>query len=234
MAYGDTPSQAEPGSGGGNTFDPNDVGGAGWHWDAKQNTWVFGWQTSGGGVVPARGGQNSAAAPSGGGGAPIGGFAKFLKAIGGGRTLADVALGAGSLYLQNKQANNAQNAANEAQRAQNEAAQKAIDLQKEMYQTTRNDLAPYRALGQGASAGLGYFMGIPGYEQGNRGVLPPSAMGQRMTSPANQSPTTPNAMPNTSLTGGGSVLLMAPDGTRREVPRDQVDHYLGLGAKVVA
>ncbi len=187
-----------------------------------------------------------AAGAAGTGGSSVGGpavaptvtggkFSTFLKAIGGGRTLADIALGGAGLYLQNRQANNAQNAANEAQRAQNEAAQKAIDLQKEMYQTTRNDLAPYRALGQGASAGLGYFMGIPGYEQGNRGILPPSAQGQPMTPPATPAASGNTAVPRNPSAATASepmVAMRAPDGSMRAVPQSQVSHYQARGAQV--
>ena len=233
MAIGDISSQSDPGGGGGNTFDPNDVGGAGWHWDVANNKWVFGWQDSMGNVTPAQGGQASSAAPSGGNGGavPVGKFAKFLKGIGGGRTLADLALGSAGLYLQNRQANNAQSAADKAAQMQNEAAQKAIDLQKQMYETTRGDLAPYRALGQGASAGLGYFMGIPGYEQGNRGVLPPSAQGQPMT------PTAASAMPSSGTTPPATasepmVAMRAPDGSMRAVPQSQVSHYQARGAQI--
>lgn len=162
-------------------------------------------------------------------------FSTFLRNIGGGRTLADIALGGARLYLQNRQANNALDASKQAQQAQNDAAQKAIDLQKEMYQTTRNDLAPYRALGQGASAGLGYFMGIPGYEQGNRGILPPSAQGQPITPPAT-APTAP-AMPSSGTTAPATasepmVAMRAPDGSMRAVPQSQVSHYQARGAQV--
>lgn len=239
MAYGDLPAQSEPSSGGGNSYDPNDVGGAGMHWDAQNNKWVFGWVDSFGNVTPAQGG-NAAPPGSGGGGggnsapAPIGKFASFLKAIGGGKTLADIALSGAGLYLQNKQANNAQDANTKAQQAQQDAANRAIDLQDRMYQTTRNDLAPYRALGQGAAAGLGYFVGIPGFEQGNRGILPQSAMPAPMTT--STTPTGGTAVPRnpSAVAAQNPVTLMAPDGSRRTVPADQADHYINLGAKVVA
>lgn len=170
-----------------------------------------------------------------GAGAAGGKFSTFLRNIGGGRTLADIALGGAGLYLQNRQANNALDASKQAQQAQNDAAQKAIDLQKEMYQTTRNDLAPYRALGQGASAGLGYFMGIPGYEQGNRGILPPSAMGQPMTPPATPAASGNTAVPRNPSAATASepmVAMRAPDGSMRAVPQSQVSHYQARGAQV--
>lgn len=190
---------------------------------------------AGAGGAGASGAGGAGAAGTGGAGAAGGGaFSRFLKGIGGGRTLADLALSGAGLYLQNKQANNAQDANTKAQQAQQDAANRAIDLQDRMYQTTRNDLAPYRALGQGAAAGLGYFVGIPGFEQGNRGILPQSAMPAPMTT--STTPTGGTAVPRnpSAVAAQNPVTLMAPDGSRRTVPADQADHYINLGAKVVA
>jgi hypothetical protein len=53
--------------------------------------------------------------------------------------------------------------AKKAANAQTQQDQKALDLQKQMYDQTRSDLAPWREAG-GAAIGQGYAMLQPGYD----------------------------------------------------------------------
>ncbi len=77
-----------------------------------------------------------------------------LVAVGGGALL-----GAGaSIYGSSQAADAAQNAS----QAQVQAAHEATQAQLGIYNTTRNDLAPYNLTGQYASNALSSFMGLPG------------------------------------------------------------------------
>ena len=182
--------------------------------------------------------------PNGGPPLPISGVSKFLQGLFGphpGSAIASTALGLYGTIQQNKATNTATNATARAAdqslqfqkdslAAYSEAQQKATALQGRMYDTSRNDLAPYRGIGGAALGPLGYAMGLPGYEAGNTGTLP-------ATAPSNVSQTTaPTAQPSTgaptasSTAQSGPVQLRAPDGSVQAVPADQVDHYLSRGA----
>lgn len=62
-------------------------------------------------------------------------------------------------------ANAAAKGAENAAGAQIQAATQANDLQKYMYDTTRNDLAPYRQIGAGALGQMSALMGLDAYGQ---------------------------------------------------------------------
>lgn len=51
-------------------------------------------------------------------------------------------------------------ASKKAAKTQAEAADRSLELQKEMYDQTREDLAPYRASGNAANKKLAYLMGL--------------------------------------------------------------------------
>lgn len=67
-----------------------------------------------------------------------------------------------------------------------ETAQQQLDYAKQVYETQRQDLAPYRTLGAGFAQGLGYLSGIP---MGTTDTTPAP------TTPTPTTPTTPAAPP---------------------------------------
>ncbi len=187
------------------------------------------------------------AAPALGGGATVGanlGAASALPAAatGGGVTAGGIfksllpkdnagwaALGANVLgnVIQSRQVD-------KATQAQVDAANKALELQSNVYQQQRSDLAPYRASGNGALSLLNLGMGIspqdtptlPAFQQ-------PAQTPQRgATDQAGQT-----AIPRSLSTlgqpqAGGTVNMIAPNGMRASIPQDQVQHYTQMGARV--
>lgn len=84
------------------------------------------------------------------------------------------------------------NAADQAAQLQYQASQNALDFQKQQYNTSQQEMAPWLRTGQGALSNLAYLMGIgsPGAYQGAPGLQSESAL------PA---PSGPNAPPQPSF-----------------------------------
>jgi hypothetical protein len=134
---------------------------------------------------------------------------------------------AASAYAAHKQSSAAKKAAEQ----QAASANRAIDLQREMYQQGRQDLTPYM---QGGNQGLTALTSLLGVAP-PPGAAPP--MGAPMAAPGfpGTRPMPPGAIP----TGGaqprpggapGMVLLRAPTGQQQAVPADQAAFYLARGA----
>lgn len=165
-------------------------------------------------------------------------------------------LGTGTQLIGAKLASDANNKALEQQNA---ALEKAIGLQRDMYQQDRNDRAPYRASGQGSVGKLSYLLGVPGFEGGALSHqpppgafdLPPQAMPQQQPSPSlsvlggpgSSTGIVPPQMPaqqpsiNTGMTQppqGQMVTLRAPDGSVQQFPEQQAQFYIQRGAQRIA
>jgi hypothetical protein len=83
----------------------------------------------------------------------------------------------------------ASKAAKSAAQTQTEASDKALDLQKEMYNTTRSDLSPWTTQGQKAATALGSLMGLDSVSGATSG----SSSGSTSTQTGSRTPT-PNAV----------------------------------------
>jgi hypothetical protein len=81
-------------------------------------------------------------------------------------------------------------AAKSAAQTQTEASDKALDLQKEMYNTTRSDLSPWTTQGQKAATALGSLMGLDSVSGATSGS---SSSGSTSTQTGSRTPT-PNAV----------------------------------------
>jgi hypothetical protein len=108
------------------------------------------------------------------------------------------------------------------------SAQKALDLQSNIYNQTRSDYAPFRAAGTAALPNLAAYANHPvvtgGYGQGYQpGFQPGMTLGQ-MAQPGGGAP---------SALQGPMVTLMDDSGVRRQVPREQAQRYISQGARVV-
>lgn len=138
--------------------------------------------------------------------------------------LITAAAGTGATLATAKMASNsAKNAAKQQQVGTNQA----LGLQRDIYTQTRQDQAPYRAIGSGALNSLGAMTGIPMDGQSQGPTL--ATMGQMGAPRSVGSGQTPAA----AASAGGVVMMRAPDGTVKAVPRDQVAHFQQAGAQVV-
>jgi hypothetical protein len=66
---------------------------------------------------------------------------------------------------------------NKATNAQEKQAADALALQARMYDTTREDLRPYREAGSAAERYRGYLLGLPGYDTPSSGAQPVTEAG---------------------------------------------------------
>lgn len=161
--------------------------------------------------------------------------------------------GAMGLYGAKKQAD----AGKQAAQVQTDYGNKALDLQKQMYEQDRADQAPYRNIAYGALNTLGSMMGpsfnaggggfrpsMGGQPSGSANGAPPMAQGLHLGSTAPPSPMTPQDLPApvsvgsgmtpaAAANGGDTVLMRAPNGATARIPRDQVSHYAAKGATVL-
>jgi hypothetical protein len=145
------------------------------------------------------------------------------------------------------------NQADKATKAQQEAAAKALELQSNIYQQQRADLAPYRQAGASSLSALTYGLGLdpsktadtttPYFQQqfaAQQNQVPQNA--QRNPG----SPTT-QPIPAGNYTGGqavprvsslaatgqdGTVSMMSPDGRQARVPQNQVQAALAAGGRL--
>jgi hypothetical protein len=141
------------------------------------------------------------------------------------------------------------NAAKKAAAVQTDYGNRALDLQKQMYEQDRADQQPYRNIGYGALNTLGSMMG-PKFNQGGGGFQPSmGGGGGGFSFNGPPSPSSPmgggggfmggprpggsGQTPMASGSGGGMVLMQAPNGQTKQIPREQVAHYQQMGARVV-
>jgi len=166
---------------------------------------------------------------------------------------------AGSVYAAKKGASTAK----EAAKTQSDSADKALDLQKSMYEQQQANLSPYRQVGQGSLQNLGNFQsfaGVPGqfgagvqsqYQHAlSPGMGAPGAVssGGQPGGPSAPPAIVPHVSPadrggifHPQPTGdtavpranGQMVQMRAPTGEVMPVPADQVAHYTERGAQVI-
>lgn len=98
-------------------------------------------------------------------------------------------------------------------------ADRALAQAKEIYDTNRNDLAPYRQEGVSSLALLNSHLGLPAPTQ------TPSAPTQTLASLGQQPATTTDAEP--------MVNMLSPQGQPGQVPQSKVQQALAAGGKLV-
>lgn len=131
-------------------------------------------------------------------------------------------------------------AANKAGKTQAAAEEKALALQRQMYQEAQPRYAPYQQMGQNALPTLAALAGnvqAPRYGQNladlslygapPQNMAPRPAAGPGMGLPGGPAPQPPQPQP------GGTVMMRAPNGAQQAVPREQVAHFQQKGATVV-
>lgn len=130
-------------------------------------------------------------------------------------------------------ANKASKTAKDAAATQTDYGNRALDLQRQMYETQRADEQPYRQMGYGALNTLSSMMGGMGGSMPSAPMSAPSGGGMGM-------PSQPQGAAGLTLAnlGGvprsqGMVMMAAPNGQRQMVRSDQVAHYQQMGAQVV-
>lgn len=114
------------------------------------------------------------------------------------------------------------NAQKHASDLEAQAADKALAFQKEQYEQQRTDNAPYRQVGASSLAALSQGLGLPAYQ------APPSAPTNGGTLASLAQP------PQAAQTPDAMVSLRAPNGSVKQVPASQADHFVQLGAQRVA
>ena len=148
----------------------------------------------------------------------------------------------------------AANATRDSAKIQAESAQRALDQQKEMYDLYRSDSAPYRSAGYSSLGAMSNLLGLP---DPGMPTAPPPTMQQRRDQavPAiangvksalsswfggGQPNDGPGLMANVKAFGAtagqptdSSYVIAAPDGQTKEVPREELAHWISKGAKVV-
>ncbi len=145
------------------------------------------------------------------------------------------------------------NQADKATKAQQEAAAKALELQSNIYQQQRADLAPYRQAGASSLSALTYGLGLDPSKTADTTTpyFNQQAQAQNNAVPQNaqrnpNSPTT-QPIPAGNYTGGqavprvsslaptagdGTVSMMSPDGRQARVPQNQVQAALAAGGRL--
>lgn len=134
----------------------------------------------------------------------------------------------------------ASQASDKAAKVQNDAAKYAADqtgaattqslnLQRDMFNRGQAELAPYTGLGRSAGSTLARMMGLP--------AMPAYQPAPMLQAPAAQTPAAGNpfgqlmSQGRRTPTGTDMTRLIAPDGSIEEVPTEQVDHFLSMGAR---
>jgi type II secretory pathway pseudopilin PulG len=135
-------------------------------------------------------------------------------------------------------------AAGKAADQQQQAANAALGLQRQQWQQSLQNLAPYRGIGEGAAAQLSKMLGYgpaapQTYATAPQTTAAPTLSGLgplvRQLSRAVVSQV-PGITPTASAPAAGSstVTLRAPNGATMRVPSQYVDHYMQRGAQVVS
>lgn len=146
--------------------------------------------------------------------------------------------GVGNL-IQSRQVSN-------AVQAQTEAANRALELQRNIYQQQRTDLAPFADVGRGAISDLARMTGttpaasttLPAFQAPAPNVAPTMTGPQGSPAPhdgnPNNAPVVGQAMPRTlaTLGGDGLVNMLSPDGRPARVPQAQVQQALAAGGRM--
>jgi len=120
------------------------------------------------------------------------------------------------------------------------AANRALDLQQNIFNTSQRNLAPYMQTGSGASGRLNYLMGGTG--NFNDLTHPTTAGGAAPSITAGAQPLPPNSGGWTSMMPGSPIVpaqstmvnMQAPDGSVKAVPSGEVPHWTKLGARMVS
>jgi membrane protease subunit (stomatin/prohibitin family) len=137
-------------------------------------------------------------------------------------------------YLQSRQVD-------KAVQAQVDAANKALDLQSNIYQQQRSDLAPYRNVGSASIGELSRLMGLPAGSDTTTPYFQQQAQGQQQAAQQQQQtdnrqpPATPTqAAPRGTVAslGDGFVNMVSPDGRPARVPQAQVQSALAAGGRM--
>jgi len=134
---------------------------------------------------------------------------------------------------------------NKATQAQVDAANRALEVQKNIYTQQRSDLAGFADVGRGAISDMGRMTGTtPVSAPTHPEFQMPRASAPTMVGPngspaphdgnSNNAPVTGQAVPRgmASLAGGGFVNMVSPDGRQARVPSNQVQAALAAGGKV--
>lgn len=139
-------------------------------------------------------------------------------------------------------------AVSDAAKKQADATTQALNLQQQMYNTTRSDLAPYSQTGTAALGNLRQLVGLPtvaGMTQGTPGGAP----GQVNFTTPQPASTTPQGVPLVQQpnwtfapqtqnpvqmqTNSGYVTMKAPNGEMQQVDPAHVPFYQQKGATVL-
>lgn len=164
---------------------------------------------------------------------------------------------AGSVYAAKK----GSDAAHDAAKTQSDAAEKALQAQQQSYQQQRQDFQPYAQAGQASLGRLNSLATQPrpvfnGSQPGGGFQSPPQGAGmpQMGTMPGSMGQPGPMAQMSQQPPQGGiggqallaaqgavggqggpqmrkMALMQAPDGTTKEIPEDQAQHYIQNGAR---
>ena len=185
-------------------------------------------------------GGSSQGQPGGGGGGPAADLTKssiWKKVLGGGLVSKAVDIGANLLgnEIQSRQTS-------KAVEAQVDAANRALELQKNVYLQQRSDLMPYADMGRGAIGDMGRMTGTTPVSAPTRDYFADDR--QAVRSPGG----TPTTVPAANYTGGpgtavprgslatlgttGTVNMLTPDGRPARVPQAQVQAALQAGGRL--
>lgn len=135
-----------------------------------------------------------------------------------------------------------------AVQAQIDAANRALELQRNVYLQQRSDLMPYADMGRGAIGDMGrmtgtspvsaptrdYFSDAPAGPQ-TSGVTGPRGASPPHDGNPNNAPVTGQAVPRGSLASlgtSGTVNMLTPDGRPARVPQAQVQAALQAGGRL--
>lgn len=133
-------------------------------------------------------------------------------------------------------------ASHDAAATQAASGQKALDLQKSIYDLQQQNLAPYRQAGNVGLASLTGRVQNPGTLSGggngwvsSAGQPSLASIGAPPAAGAPMASSPQGSMGLGSMTSGQTVLMRSPDGlTTKPVPAELVDHYRQQGAQVVS
>ncbi len=120
--------------------------------------------------------------------------------------------------------------------------QRRTETEANRYGDFTNNIAPYLSTGASANQQIASLFGfpapapyVPRPTQGPGGgtpFVPPTPL--PIVPPTTPPVSTTQPVPSPAPTGEQTVMMLAPDGTRKAVPQSQVQHYISQGAKVVA